>query len=76
MRHIKYPAYYNIDGLPAVLKVNGMDVIGMTANGKPYSIGKVLTIGYQISKREYDQLAKDLYGIDIVEKPLRGGDAE
>lgn len=59
----EYPQYYNVDDVPVVLELDKDDkVVGKIANGKPYAIGKAIVDGYQITKKEYDALAKQLYG--------------
>lgn len=59
---IIYPQYYDVNDIPVVLKLDGDDVVGKSANGMPYSIGKAIIEGINISKAEYDKMAKDLYG--------------
>lgn len=69
-KEIKYPKYFNVDDVPVKLEVIGKgkdaEVVGRIANGKPYAIGKAIVDGFEITKKEYDKLAKDLYGSSVV----------
>jgi hypothetical protein len=67
MAEIEYPVYYEVDDIPVVLELDGDDVVGKSANGKPYAIGKAIVNGRVISKKEYKALAKELYDIDVDE---------
>lgn len=64
-KNTDYPQYYNVDDVPVMLKLDGESVVGVTANGKPYPIGKAIVDGYRITKGEYAKLAKELYGVEI-----------
>ena len=61
IKKLKYPVYYNVDDIPVVLELENNIVIGKTANGSPYQIGKAIVEGYKITKAKYIKLAKDLY---------------
>lgn len=57
---IKFPRYFNVDGLPVILVLEGDIVSGFTASGKPYGIGKVLSEGIEVSESEYNKLVSYL----------------
>jgi hypothetical protein len=63
---LKLPTYYNVDDIPVIILLDGKTVIGLCANGKPYAIGKVLVLGYPISKDEYIKLAKASYTVEPI----------
>lgn len=66
MQNIKYPRYYNVDDVPVIIELDGDDVVGKSANGKPYAIGKAIVDGFEITEKEYKALAKELYGLKPV----------
>lgn len=66
LEDIKYPQYYNVDDVPVTLELDGEEVIGKIANGKPYQVGKAITEGFKITKEEYITLGKELYGDTFV----------
>lgn len=61
MKKIKYPRYYEVNDIPVVIMLDGEDVVGKSANGMPYPIGKTYVLGHEISRDEYVKLAKTLY---------------
>lgn len=67
---LTYPAYFDVDDVPVKLELIGKgeneEVVGSLANGKPYPIGKAIVDGFKITKKEYDKLAKALYGDNVV----------
>ena len=63
---LKLPRYYNVDDIPVIIRLDGKDVVGLCANGKPYAIGKAIVLGYPISKKEYLELAKASYTVELV----------
>jgi len=62
MYKVNYPIYYDVEGIPVILKLEGNEVVGKCANGQPYAIGKAIVLGCMISKKEYIKLSKIIYG--------------
>lgn len=56
-----YPQYYNVDDVPVILELEGDEVVGKIANGKPYPVGKAIVEGLTITKNDFDKLVKILY---------------
>lgn len=61
-----YPKYYIVDDIPVVLEEiqQGEETIiaGRCANGQPYQIGKAIVDGNEVTKKEYESAATELYG--------------
>lgn len=62
---LEYPKYYDVNDVPVVLELVG-DVVGKSANGMPYGIGKAIVDGYLITETEYIKMAQDLYGKNFI----------
>lgn len=62
IKDIKYPQYYEVNDIPVILELEGEEVVGKSANGMPYPIGKIFVTGYKITREEYVKMAKKLYG--------------
>lgn len=63
---LKYPRYYNVNDVSVVLELVEDDVVGKSANGMPYGIGKAIVDGYLITKTKYIKMAQDLYGKNFI----------
>lgn len=63
---LEYPGYYDVNDIPVVLELIGDIVVGKSANGMPYGIGKAIVNGYLITKTEYIKMAQNLYGKNFI----------
>lgn len=56
---VNYPQYYNVDDVPVILELEGDEVVGKIANGKPYPVGKAIVEGFGITENEYLRLCEN-----------------